>query len=88
MSLSIKAVDRLFTRLNATYGADFLGRYNGTRLSLNRFKDHPCHTDTCRFTNFKLLLESICISKGNMIDRTTVELSYWLSVESFSHHGK
>jgi len=30
MSLSIKAVDRLFTRLNATYGADFLGRYKGT----------------------------------------------------------
>ena len=30
MSLSIKAIDRLFQRLNATYGADFLGRYKGT----------------------------------------------------------
>ena len=30
MSLSIKAIDRLFQRLHATYGADFLGRYKGT----------------------------------------------------------
>lgn len=30
MSLSIKAIDRLFQRLNATYGSDFLGRYKGT----------------------------------------------------------
>lgn len=30
MSLSIKVIDRLFQRLNATYGADFLGRYKGT----------------------------------------------------------
>ena len=30
MSISIKAIDRLFQRLNATYGADFLGRYKGT----------------------------------------------------------
>ena len=30
MSISIKAIDRLFQRLNATYGSDFLGRYKGT----------------------------------------------------------
>lgn len=30
MSLSLKAIDRLFQRLNATYGSDFLGRYKGT----------------------------------------------------------
>lgn len=29
MSLSIKAVDRLFSRLTATYGRDFLARYAG-----------------------------------------------------------
>lgn len=29
MSLSIKAVDRLFTRLLATYGSDFTARYKG-----------------------------------------------------------
>ena len=30
MSLQIKAIDRLFQRLNATYGADFMSRYKGT----------------------------------------------------------
>jgi len=30
MSLSVKAVDRLFQRLNATYGTEFLNRYKGT----------------------------------------------------------
>lgn len=29
MSLSIKAIDRIFARLTATYGADFLARYRG-----------------------------------------------------------
>ena len=29
MTLSIKAIDRLFTRMTATYGADFMGRYKG-----------------------------------------------------------
>lgn len=29
MSLSIKAVDRIFARLSATYGADFMARYKG-----------------------------------------------------------
>lgn len=30
MSLQIKAVDRLFQRLQATYGSEFMGRYKGT----------------------------------------------------------
>lgn len=29
MSLPLQAVDRLFTRLNATYGRDFMARYEG-----------------------------------------------------------
>ena len=29
MSLSIQAIDRLFTRLGATYGRNFLGQYEG-----------------------------------------------------------
>jgi hypothetical protein len=29
MTISEKAIDRLFHRLTATYGADFLGRYKG-----------------------------------------------------------
>lgn len=63
MSLSLQAVDRLFTRLSATYGRDFMGRYEG--LEIAAIKTSWAH----ELTGYKNDLESIAWALENLPER-------------------
>ena len=57
-----------------------------TCLSLDRLDDDSCDSYSELLTGLELRLHSICISIFYEVDWSSIHLSYWVTIEGFSHH--